>query len=138
MVSLDEVRSGAVSGDVLVNTTSIGMQPNVDDSPLPAAVLSGFALAFDAIYTPVQTRLLKARALPDAGRAGRAVSRCGCQLLRLQLTVRGVQEAAAAGCATVSGLEMFVGQAFQQYELFTGRPAPESVMRRAVIDSLPA
>ena len=61
VVSLEDVRSGAVSGDVLVNTTSIGMQPKVDETPLPATVLSGFALAFDAIYTPVQTRLLKVR-----------------------------------------------------------------------------
>ena len=60
--SLEDVRSEAVKGDVLANTTSIGMQPDVDASPLPAAALSGFQLAFDAIYTPVQTRLLKVSA----------------------------------------------------------------------------
>ena len=48
-----------------------------------------------------------------------------------------MQEAAAAGCTTVSGLEMFVGQAIQQYELFTGRPAPVGVMRKAVTGGLP-
>lgn len=48
-----------MKGEVLANTTSLGMQPDVDISPLPAAALPGFQLAFDAIYTPVQTRLLK-------------------------------------------------------------------------------
>ena len=46
------------------------------------------------------------------------------------------QDAKAAGCATVSGLEMFVGQAAEQYELFTGRPAPVDIMRQATLDSL--
>jgi shikimate 5-dehydrogenase len=31
---------------------------------------------------------------------------------------------------------MFVGQAVEQYELFTGQPAPVDVMRQAVLDSL--
>ena len=59
VAALEDVQAGSVRGDVLANTTSIGMQPNVEDSPLPAAVLSGFSLAFDAIYTPMQTQLLK-------------------------------------------------------------------------------
>jgi len=49
-----------------------------------------FALVFDAVYTPLKTRLLR--------------------------------DAEAAGAGTVSGLEMFVGQAARQFELFTGKP----------------
>lgn len=41
-------------------------------------------------------------------------------------------EAAAAGCATVLGLEMFLGQAYVQFELWTGQPAPRDVMRQVV------
>ena len=36
----------------------------------------------------------------------------------------------------MSGVEMFVGQAAQQFELFTGQSAPLDVMRAAVLASL--
>jgi shikimate 5-dehydrogenase len=48
----------------------------------------------------------------------------------------GMQDAEAEGCKTVSGLEMFVGQAAQQFELFTGHKAPVDLMRKATLDSL--
>lgn len=48
------------------------------------------------------------------------------------------QEAQAEGCITIGGLEMFVGQAAQQFELFTGKPAPVDIMRQATLDSLNA
>lgn len=48
----------------------------------------------------------------------------------------GMQDAEAAGCKTVSGLEMFVGQAAQQFELFTGQKAPVAIMRKATLDSM--
>lgn len=50
--------------------------------------LKGYGVVFDAVYTPMETRLLR--------------------------------EAALEGATTVSGVEMFVGQAAQQFELFTG------------------
>lgn len=45
---------------------------------------------------------------------------------------RLLDEAAGAGCPLVEGLEMFLGQAAVQFELWTGRPAPRDVMRRVV------
>lgn len=100
-VSLDAVASGAVGGDVLANTTSVGMHPDEEATPVPAAVLSSYDLVFDAVYTPLHTRLLR--------------------------------DAAAAGCATVTGDEMFVGQAADQFRLFTGLEAPVEQMRRVVL-----
>ena len=47
------------SGDVLVNCTSVGMWPDVDDSPMPPDSLGGCALVFDVIYHPLETRLLR-------------------------------------------------------------------------------
>ena len=47
-----------------------------------------------------------------------------------------LQDAEAEGCITVSGLEMFVGQAAQQFELFTGQKAPIDLMRQATLDSM--
>jgi 3-dehydroquinate dehydratase/shikimate dehydrogenase len=35
-------------------------------------------------------------------------------------------------CRTVTGVDMFVGQAALQFQLFTGREAPVDVMRQVV------
>ena len=43
---------------------------------------------------------------------------------------RLLRDAAAAGCTTVEGVEMFLGQAHVQFELWTGRKAPRDVMRQ--------
>lgn len=43
-----------------------------------------------------------------------------------------LQDAVAAGCRTVEGIEMFLGQAYVQFELWTGHPAPRQVMRAIV------
>lgn len=40
--------------------------------------------------------------------------------------------AAARGLETISGMEMFVQQGARQFEIWTGKPAPEAEMRRAV------
>jgi 3-dehydroquinate dehydratase/shikimate dehydrogenase len=44
---------------IYLNTTSIGMHPNVDQSPFDASGLGPEVLVFDAVYNPVQTQLLK-------------------------------------------------------------------------------
>lgn len=103
-VSLDDLAEGRAKGDVLANTTSVGMQPYVAETPAPANVLGGFSVVFDAVYTPLDTRLLR--------------------------------EAKAAGCEIASGLDMFVGQAARQFELFTGKSADVSLMRDAVLASM--
>jgi 3-dehydroquinate dehydratase/shikimate dehydrogenase len=46
--------------------------------------------------------------------------------------------AAGKGIATVSGVEMFLAQGFAQWEIWTGRRAPEAPMRRAVLRALTA
>lgn len=43
-----------------------------------------------------------------------------------------LNDAAAVGCKTIEGIEMFLGQAYVQFELWTGHPAPGQVMRRIV------
>ena len=53
-------------------------------------------------------------------------------------TMHAAQDAAAAGCITVSGLEMFVGQAAEQFRLFTQLEPPVELMRQVVVDSLQA
>ena len=59
--TMEDLRGGAVRGDVLANTTSVGMVPDADASPVPKSALEagGFEVVFDAVYNPLETRLLR-------------------------------------------------------------------------------
>ncbi len=48
-----------LDAEVVVNCTSIGMHPNVGDTPLPAEVLPRVKVVFDTVYNPMETRLLR-------------------------------------------------------------------------------
>jgi len=52
------------------------------------------------------------------------------------IETRFLQEARAAGCHTLGGLKMLVAQAQLQFELWTGKTAPASVMHDAAIAAL--
>jgi len=47
------------TADILVNTTSAGMSPRADETPVPAKLLKKDLAVFDIVYNPVQTRLLR-------------------------------------------------------------------------------
>ena len=47
------------SVDIVINTTPIGMYPEVDISPISKDLLNENLFIFDIIYNPLQTRLLK-------------------------------------------------------------------------------
>ena len=96
----------AGSWDLLVNCTPVGMFPNVAAMPVEAAALSG--PAGRTVYDLVYN--------PES-----------TMLLR---------EAAAAGCATIGGLQMLVGQAIEQFEWWTGAKAPADVMKHAAAKRL--
>jgi 3-dehydroquinate dehydratase/shikimate dehydrogenase len=86
--------------DVVINCTSVGMHPEVDETPLHPSFLKPGLVVFDTIYTPETTLLVK--------------------------------EARARGCHVITGVELFVRQAAQQFKLFTQRDAPIELMRKAV------
>ncbi|MBE3100150.1 MAG: type I 3-dehydroquinate dehydratase [Planctomycetes bacterium] len=90
--------------DILLNCTPIGMHPKTDASPVPRKMLRPGMVVYDAVYNPLQTRL--------------------------------VREAREAGCRTVAGIDHFVRQAVEQFELWTGRPAPVDTMRQVVVEAL--
>ena len=48
-----------VSCDTVINCTSVGMQPNLDESPLHASFLKPGLTVFDTIYTPETTLLIR-------------------------------------------------------------------------------
>lgn len=60
---LDELETLIEDADVLVNATSVGMEE--DRSPVPADALHGDLAVLDAVYSPIETRLLR-----EAGAAG--------------------------------------------------------------------
>jgi len=58
-----------LEADVVINCTSIGMWPGIDDTPLPDMKFSKRTVVFDTVYNPIDTRLLcEARA-------------CGCRTI---------------------------------------------------------
>jgi shikimate dehydrogenase len=46
------------AADILVNTTSVGMKPDIDRSLLPSGLLKPGLVVFDIVYNPLKTRLL--------------------------------------------------------------------------------
>lgn len=47
------------NAEIIINTTSVGMEPNVNETPIPKEYLSKHQIVFDVIYTPKETRFLK-------------------------------------------------------------------------------
>lgn len=89
---------------ILINGTSIGMHPNVDETPVPKEYLKSDMIVFDTVYNPLETRLIK--------------------------------EAKEVGATTISGVEMFINQAAEQFKLFTHSKPNMTVLRKIVFDSL--
>jgi shikimate dehydrogenase/3-dehydroquinate dehydratase type I len=48
-----------LKADGLINTTSVGMHPNILKSPVPKEVLKNYKYVMDVIYNPLNTKLLK-------------------------------------------------------------------------------
>jgi shikimate dehydrogenase len=57
-VGMDELSTYISSVDILLNTTSVGMHPSVDETPIDPALLHEKLLVSDLIYNPRITRLL--------------------------------------------------------------------------------
>lgn len=55
--ALDQVDD--LSGDILVNATSVGMLPNVDTSLMAKSSLARYQVVMDIVYAPLATRLLQ-------------------------------------------------------------------------------
>jgi shikimate dehydrogenase len=96
--------------DFIVNTTSVGMHPNIDELPIDSEWMKRWmgshTIVSDLIYNPLQTRFLKV--------------------------------AAELGGTAHSGLGMFVYQGAYAFEYWTGQQAPVAVMRNVVEQSFQA
>ena len=78
LVTAQELANESKDLDCVVNTTSVGMSPNVKDTPLPKDFFSVNTLAFDLVYNPLETQFLK-----DAKEQGASVVN-GVQMLVAQ------------------------------------------------------
>jgi shikimate dehydrogenase len=88
---------------LVVNTTPVGMPPQVNDSPLTSqqlALIPPGAIAYDLIYVPKPTLFL--------------------------------EEAKTHGLYTLDGLEMLVQQGAKALQLWTGQEVPVGRMRSAL------
>ena len=54
----DNLATALHSADILVNATSVGMSPDINQSPVPSVLLKKEMVVFDAVYNPLKTRLL--------------------------------------------------------------------------------
>ncbi|EKQ56468.1 MULTISPECIES: shikimate dehydrogenase [unclassified Clostridium] len=48
-----------IKGDILINTTPLGMYPNIDNTPVNEDVISNYGSLVDIIYNPKETKFLK-------------------------------------------------------------------------------
>ena len=95
------------TADLLVNTTPVGMSPQVDASPIDEALMQKLkpqAIAYDLIYTPNPTQFLKL--------------------------------AQAQGAIAIDGLEMLVQQGVAALKIWLQQPVPVEVMRNSLKEHL--
>ena len=100
-IPLAEAREAARRVDLIVNATSMGMEPgpNAGLSPLESRDINPQAVVYDMVYTPQQTPLMKA--------------------------------ARQAGAKVLGGLWMLVYQGAAAFEMWTTREAPVDLMYEA-------
>lgn len=55
----DKMKEAINDSDVLINTTSIGMYPDIEYSPIDKSLLNNKLIVCDAIYNPRKTKLLR-------------------------------------------------------------------------------
>ena len=48
-----------INGDIIINTTPLGMYPNIEDSPVSSNIIEKYETLIDLIYNPEQTQFLK-------------------------------------------------------------------------------
>ncbi|REE93104.1 shikimate dehydrogenase [Paenibacillus taihuensis] len=57
-IGQDELQAACGNSDIIINTTSLGMFPNVEDTPIDSSWLKPDSVASDLIYNPLTTRFL--------------------------------------------------------------------------------
>lgn len=58
VIPLDYDELKYIKGDIIVNTTPLGMYPNIDATPVNEEILRKFDVAVDIIYNPLKTKFI--------------------------------------------------------------------------------
>ncbi len=58
-LAITQAEVQSIKWDVILNTTSVGMSPNTDETPFDKNGFTPNCVVFDAIYNPLETKLLK-------------------------------------------------------------------------------
>jgi shikimate dehydrogenase len=97
--SENTLKSAITNSNLLINCTSVGMCPNVNESPTDKFNLTfpEDLLVFDTIYNPIETKLLK--------------------------------KARSCGCRTLSGADMLVNQGASAFQWWTGAEPDRQIMQ---------
>ncbi len=74
-----ELETQLTAADILINTTSVGMYPEVETSLLTTEMLTPELVVFDIVYNPIETKLLR-----EARRAGVQTLITGVKMLVYQ------------------------------------------------------
>ncbi len=105
-VSYDQWQSYADETSMFVNTTPLGMSPNIGRSPISEfdGKLLGKKICYDLIYNPIQTKFLK--------------------------------QADEFGAITINGLDMLIMQGNRSFEIWTGKTFPLDRIKKLLINTL--
>jgi shikimate dehydrogenase len=91
--------------NLIVNTTPLGMFPDVDQTPLPTMnMLTPKTIVYDLVYNPIRTKLLS-----DAVDAGKDI-------------------------VVINGMEMLIQQAAGSFKLWTHQDMPVDEVREFIIN----
>lgn len=106
IVSYDNWTSYAEESMLIVNSTPLGMHPQVDASPVRDQEKQFLEekICYDIVYNPVETKFLR--------------------------------QADEAGAQTIDGLEMLIHQGSKSFKHWTGYPFPVKLVREKLYDKL--
>jgi shikimate dehydrogenase len=112
---------------------ALAQEFNVQSGQLTEADFSNFDIVVNA--TPLGTRGELQNETPATAKELRGV-RLAYDLVYNPLETRFIREARDAGCLTLSGIEMLLAQAVEQFKLWTGKTPDIEVMRSAALSGL--
>ena len=106
LIPYDNLETAIRRSQLIVNTTPVGMYPDIEKTPVPSVFLPLLEgkFCYDIIYNPVKTRFL--------------------------------QEAEEYGAQIIGGLDMFIHQAALSFELWFGREMPVHMVRNVLLNLL--
>ncbi|MCC5941661.1 MAG: shikimate dehydrogenase [Balneolaceae bacterium] len=104
VVDYSQWQAFAPETDLFINTTPLGMHPNIDDSPVPVheSELLTESICYDLVYNPLKTTFL--------------------------------ENAENHGAEIINGLDMLIHQGSKSFEMWTGKPFPIDLVKKKLFE----